>query len=326
MRTYPWLPCFLPLVLSACGSDLPSEVSPPDTTASLTNGTGPDIASSDGTALAGSSVGGSGAQGNTAWGGGASTAAGGNDPSSPAGESASDGVGAGGEQGTGARPGSGGQAGSVGGSTVAGNSESSGGTAGLAGEPTHSVTPGTLLLSEYIEGPRSDKAVELSNRGSEPVLLEQCELDIYFNGKTKPSTIRLTGELAPNSSTVVCHTSAGSEIQAACQQPTWLASFNGDDAIVLTCDGLVHDSLGQVGVRPDTGWGTDDYGTADQTLRRACGAAARTDPSADFDVTLDWELVPRLDGGEQDYSGLGEPTCAPRLGAGGAGGAEPEAG
>ena len=163
------------------------------------------------------------------------------------------------------------------------------------------------MISEYVEGSSgSDKAIELSNLGSEPLALEACRLVIYFNGKSTPgNTIVLSGALPPGSSHVLCHSSSSPELMSHCDQTSGSASFNGDDALVLECDAVAHDAIGQIGVLPPNGqWGNVDLSTKDQSLRRRCGATPRSDPSSAFDIALDWVNV-----SIEAFTGLGDPAC-----------------
>src|SRR5690606_35213885 len=168
------------------------------------------------------------------------------------------------------------------------------GETATGGELVPPIAVGALLISEYLEGSSgSDKAIELSNMSSDVLALEACQLVIYFNGKSTPGNeVPLMGELLPGTSHTLCHSRSSAELLARCDQPTGSASFNGDDAIVRECDGLAHDSIGQVGVLPDANqWGDGDLGTKDQILRRRCGSLPRTDPTSPFDVTLEWVKV-----------------------------------
>jgi len=194
-----------------------------------------------------------------------------------------------------------------------------------------------VLITEYVEGPSNDKAVELSNLSSKAVSLAACRLEIYFNDNPEPGpSIALAAELAPGTSLVLCHTSASAELLAVCDQ-TGGISFNGNDTVVLRCEDAVHDSFGQVGFEgsewrntasssgaPPTG----PFSSVDHVLRRRCDVAPRTEPAEPFEVALteDWFPVwsfevPPGSGGA--YDGLGDPACdAPDPGAGGAAGLE----
>jgi predicted extracellular nuclease/endonuclease I len=133
-----------------------------------------------------------------------------------------------------------------------------------------------VLITEYVEGTDSNKSIELSNIGSSDVDLFTMgyRLAAYNNGNTSISnSLNLFGVLVPGSSIVVYNRDAQEQFKRPA--PQGIASnvtfFNGDDAIVLTLNGVIVDSLGQVGFRPNGTW-TDpndaNFATKDKTLRR----------------------------------------------------------
>jgi hypothetical protein len=179
------------------------------------------------------------------------------------------------------------------------------------------VPPGAVLITEYVECvDGDDKAVELSNVSDETVLLDECRLETYFNGNLESTGgVDLTTiELRPQTSYVLCKSSAGSGLSSICDRAAASINFNGDDALVLLCNGVVHDSFGQVGFDPGDEWrSADGSGTADHVLRRRCGAAARTDSSAPFEAALggDWVNVWTFDEDMSfEFAGLGIAACA----------------
>lgn len=256
-----------------------------------------------------------------------------------------------GEAGAGAGGAAGAASGAVGGSgATAGDDASSGsGETGTSGEPDGSdgagvagsagpsstgeppppppVPLGAVLITEYVEGiDGDDKAVELSNLSDDTVSLTACRLETYFNGKLESSSgTDLTIELRPQTSYVLCKSSTDSVLSSLCDRAAASINFNGDDALVLRCDGVVHDSFGQVGFDPGSEWRSPDGGgaSADHIMRRRCGATPRTDPLAPFDEVFgaDWVSVWAFADGDANsaYEGLGLATCAePSAGSGGA--------
>jgi len=194
---------------------------------------------------------------------------------------------------------------SRGGSSAAGGSEAragsraapepSAGEGGAAGASASAVPPepsARLLLSEYIEGSHSFKALEIV--ALEGGSLERCELLTYFNGKTEPSALALHGSLTDGEVQVLC--SNGDEGLAAaypdvCDVPVYLR-FNGDDALALACDGMIQDIFGQIGVDPGESWGAG--ATLDHTLQRRCNITAGcTDPVRPFDIAAEWIVAPQ---------------------------------
>jgi hypothetical protein len=148
------------------------------------------------------------------------------------------------------------------------------------------------LLSEYIEGSHSFKALEIL--ALEGGSLERCELLTYFNGKTEPSAFALHGSLTEGEVLVLC--SKGDDGLAAahpdvCDVPVYLR-FNGDDALALACDDMIQDIFGEIGVDPGASWGAG--ATLDHTLQRRCTITAGcTDPLRPFDIDAEWIVAPQ---------------------------------
>lgn len=168
-----------------------------------------------------------------------------------------------------------------------------------------------LLISEYLEGSGNNKALELSNLGSDPVDLSQYRLALYANGKpltdAPTNSLALQGTLAPGASLVLANPSANAEILAKANQTSGNLVFNGDDALVLYRGGEIIDSLGQVGVDPGTAWVSGNVSTLDMTLRRkATVTTGRADATAPFDPALEYVAAPK-----DDASGLGCSGDAP---------------
>ena len=212
----------------------------------------------------------------------------------------------------------GGNAGSAPPEGGAGSTGGAGGTAGNEKPPVHA-----LSLSEYVEGSASFKAVEL--RALEASTLDGCRLATYFNGASSPSNLALSGALAAGTAYVLCTSSLASSLGSVCDRVANL-SFNGDDALVLECDGVVLDSIGQVGFDPGSAWKSGDASTLNRTLRRRCGIDAGDREIGDsFDPDGEWASLP-----EDTFDGLGDVACAMSIpddeGQGGQGGASGGAG
>jgi hypothetical protein len=181
-----------------------------------------------------------------------------------------------------------------GGGSGAGNS-GSGGSAGSAGGKLPE-----LMFTEYVEGSGSLKALEIYaiSAGS----LEGCELETYFNGKLVPGTLALHGELAAGQTQVLCSSALAMAEPALCTRSTNL-TFNGDDALVLTCAGEPLDIIGELGIDPGTGWG--EGATADHTLRRRCEVrSGRNDGAVPFDPALEWSSF-----AADTFADLGKRVC-----------------
>ncbi|WFF99800.1 ExeM/NucH family extracellular endonuclease [Aeromonas caviae] len=162
-----------------------------------------------------------------------------------------------------------------------------------------------LLITEYLEGSGNNKAVELSNLGSDAVDLSQYRLALYANGKpitdAPTNSLALQGTLAPGATLVLANPSANAEILAKTTQTSGNLVFNGDDALVLYRGSEIIDSFGQVGVDPGTAWVSGNVSTLDMTLRRkATVTMGRTDATSPFDPAQEYVAAPK-----DDASGLG---------------------
>ncbi|AZG73639.1 ExeM/NucH family extracellular endonuclease [Shewanella livingstonensis] len=131
------------------------------------------------------------------------------------------------------------------------------------------VSAQDLLISEYVEGSSNNKAIELYNPTDATIALSDYVLSFYFNGNTTAtSNITLNGNIAAYSTFVIADNDASAEILSIAQQISTASFFNGDDAIVLSHNANVVDSLGQVGVDPGSEWGSGNLSTQNNTIRR----------------------------------------------------------
>jgi hypothetical protein len=207
--------------------------------------------------------------------------------------------------------GSGGSGGVAGSSSNGGNG-GTGPTSGVGGdEPGESAGAGgagdpeiplghVLLFTEYVEGSSSYKAVEIT--ALEDSSLEDCRVATYFNGATSANGAALDGVLLKGESTVVCSSALAGQ-GAFCPRTAGL-TFNGDDAVVLECAGVVIDAIGQIGVDPGTAWGSGDLSTVDHTLRRRCEAGPDPDATDAFDPSFEWLGLPK-----DSFEDLGQREC-----------------
>ncbi len=182
------------------------------------------------------------------------------------------------------------------------------GTGGQGGTPgaENARCPSTVIFSEYVEGSRSNKALELSVIAGAAMPLTSCEIRRYNNGATMPSDTYAfdgAGTLALAGVFTVCHPMAG--FAATCDTTDGITSFNGDDALELYCDGVLVDSIGQVGFDPGSAWIEGGVSTANATLRRRCAVTmGDTDSSDRFDPSAEWTAAD-ID----DISDLGLNRC-----------------
>lgn len=154
-----------------------------------------------------------------------------------------------------------------------------------------------LIISEYVEGSSSNKAVEIYNGTESAVDLSQYSIELYTNGKTSPNnTMKLQGELAPGATHVIVNAQAGAELKGKGQTQGPVTNFNGDDILVLKKGDAVVDSIGQIG-------STDKWGVDVTLVRKSSVTAGDTNPNDAFDVALEWEKQPK-----DTFDGLGSHT------------------
>lgn len=148
-----------------------------------------------------------------------------------------------------------------------------------------------LIISEYIEGSSNNKAIELYNNADTELSLEGYTLGLYSNGSSSVgNSIDLTGTLAANTTYIISNPSAAAAILDIADTTSTVTYYNGDDALVLTKDGVVVDSFGQVGVDPGSFWSDDTVQTQNKTLRRKNSiTTGRTDSTATFNPSNEWE-------------------------------------
>ena len=174
-----------------------------------------------------------------------------------------------------------------------------------------------LIISEYVEGGSNNKALELYNNSGAELSLDGYNISLYSNGNddlTAPNnTLDLSGTLAADATYVIVNAGSVDELKAKADIEATVTYFNGDDALVLTKEGVIVDSFGQLGFRPDGEWSVGGVATNDKTLRRKADViSGRTDATAEFDPSEQW-----LQFDKDDFSGLGfhgestEPTPEP---------------
>ena len=148
-----------------------------------------------------------------------------------------------------------------------------------------------LIISEYIEGSSNNKAIELYNNADTELSLEGYTLGLYSNGSSSiGNSIDLTGTLAANTTYIISNPSAAAAILDIADETSTVTYYNGDDALVLTKDGVIVDSFAQVGVDPGSEWSEGGVTTVNKTLRRKDSiTTGRTDSTANFDPSEEWE-------------------------------------
>ncbi|WP_037314994.1 hypothetical protein [Salegentibacter sp. Hel_I_6] len=140
-----------------------------------------------------------------------------------------------------------------------------------------------IFFSEYIEGTSFNKALEIVNLTGEDVDLEAEAYSIkkQSNGAGDwMGEVILQGDIAHNSTFVIAHESAISEITLKSNQLKFGAplDFNGNDPVGLFKNGELIDVIGEMD-------NPEDF-ALDQTLRRK---KSITEPSLEYNPE-DWEF------------------------------------
>lgn len=181
------------------------------------------------------------------------------------------------------------------------------------------VVPGDgLAFWEYLE-PNSgtSKFLEIKNLSNADVDLGNCSVESYVNGNdalgSPSNSLSLSSVLLPPGGIyLLCPSNPGNPIittGAPCDQ-TESITFNGDDAQVITCGGVIQDVIGQIPNDPGDEWGNATVGTQNATLRRNCDVVIGDRDSTDaFDPADEWTQVADLPNGDNDGSDLGLDHC-----------------
>ena len=192
-----------------------------------------------------------------------------------------------------------------------------------------------LFISEYVEGPANNNAIEIYNPTNASIDLTGYSINRYGNGATSgPDTWPLSGNLAPGQAITIGNGQLDSVwvstywsvpvdpvFYAACDlhgsgiYPTPFY-FNGDDAMTLEKGNNIIDIFGKVGEDPGNAW-TDDasagytdanggtWWTKRQTLvRKASVKQGVTQNPILFNPTLEYDSLP-----DATYTGMGSHTC-----------------
>lgn len=192
-----------------------------------------------------------------------------------------------------------------------------------------------LFISEYIEGPGNNNAIEIFNPTNGTIDLSGYSINRYGNAATSnPDVWPLSGTIAPGQAITVGNGQVDSVwvstywslpvdpvFYAACDlhcsgiYPTPFY-FNGDDAITLEMGGNTIDIFGKVGEDPGEAW-TDDasagftdanggtWWTKRKTLvRKASVKKGITMNPIVFNPTSEYDSLP-----DATYSGMGTHIC-----------------
>ncbi|WP_081216113.1 ExeM/NucH family extracellular endonuclease [Pseudoalteromonas luteoviolacea] len=131
----------------------------------------------------------------------------------------------------------------------------------------------SVIFTEYVEGSGNNKALEITNFGNSSIDLSTVSIALTANGKKldEVTPLTLSGTLAAGGSYVLYNNGASDELKALGDVASTATYFNGDDALTLLVNGVIVDSIGQVGTDPGSSWGSGDTSTKDKTLRRKIG-------------------------------------------------------
>ena len=162
----------------------------------------------------------------------------------------------------------------------------------------------TPYFSEYVEGTFFNKAVEIYNPTAVDFDLDECSVQIYRGGNPAVgNTIALSGSIEPGGVAVLCDDN--SDDTTPCDIVNGQNFWNGDDTVVLRCEGVALDVIGQIGFDPGAQWNEGGVSTLNSGMRRDCSVQTGDPEGTDaFDPSAQWSAF-----GIDDYSGLGEHTC-----------------
>lgn len=171
-----------------------------------------------------------------------------------------------------------------------------------AGRDAGPPPPGTLIISEYLEGSANNKAIELYNASSVTIDLSTCSLTLRNScGAGTPVTHTMTGSLASGATWVLCHPSFSSSALCDESPASRVINHNGDDVYSLECGGTVLDTFGSTFGSCESTWGSGDTSSAERALRRQARiVTGDTDLGDAFDPATEWDGFAR-----DSFDGLG---------------------
>jgi len=191
---------------------------------------------------------------------------------------------------------------------------SSGGTISAetpeSAEPDPPALPAQLRFRAYLESTNAFKALVIEHIGGDPA--RGCAVELYSNGSSEIwRSLALPEGILEGDRVTLCVAADA----AVCSAEVGGSAYNGNDALVLRCEGRVEDVFGVVGVDPGKGWSGAGYDgapvtTVDQGLWRCGNSPTSLRPSFDLGEWLawDWETDPSWQGppcGEAGWGGAG---------------------
>ena len=150
-----------------------------------------------------------------------------------------------------------------------------------------------VVITEVVEGSKSNKAIEIANVGSSAITLDGYSLMIESNGAGDwKNPFDLAGITLQSGDTyVVANSSASDELKALADDFGTVTYYNGNDAISLQKDGVVVDILGNI---------DGEKFNENVTLKRTDMSPSTTYDATKFEVlaTDDWTDIGKVDLGE----------------------------
>ena len=152
-----------------------------------------------------------------------------------------------------------------------------------------------VFFSHMIEGSGSNSAIAVYNGNDTAIDLNDYEISRYNNGSLIPTdTFDFTTDgfttLLPGEVFVVANPAANSAILEQANFTHSITLFNGDDAIALLENGVVIDTIGEIGVDPGSGWVVGSATTNNSTLGRDKSICSG---QTDWVVgTVEWDVYP----------------------------------
>ncbi len=176
----------------------------------------------------------------------------------------------------------------------------------LALNTTAQAAPASdLMFSVYIEGGSNNKAIEVYNPTTAAVDLADYTIQLFSNGSASATNTETlpAQQLAAGGRFMLYNSSANDALKALGDISSAVTNYNGDDALTLTKNSVVLDSIGQVGFDPGTAWESGEVSTLNKTLtKQSC--EVDVDPSDAYDPSVDFTAT-----AQDDFSTLGRFTC-----------------
>ncbi|ULL19840.1 hypothetical protein DVH26_17200 [Paenibacillus sp. H1-7] len=166
----------------------------------------------------------------------------------------------------------------------------------IPGPTAYAANASDLFFSEYVEGSSNNKAVEIFNGTDHEIDLSNYTVELYSNGaSTATNTFNFTAgtAIASGDVFVIVNSSSGAALKAKKNAESSVTNFNGDDTLLLKKNGVVIDTIGQLGFDPGTKWADSGVETVDKTLvRKSSVVTGDNQPEDSFNPSLEWVAFP----------------------------------